>query len=220
MFRKLVIVLGLVSIPVISAAASKSYQIILSGRDAGTQTVEYQADGQAKLFYEFNDRGRGDKITSQLQLNELGLPISMDNEGNDYMKAPVSEHFRMEGQSARWQSGAGEGQIELNAPAFYIPLDGTPEMSGVLARALLQAPNQTLNIIPAGRATIREMMRKTVQVADSNTDIVLYFIEGLGFSPEPIWLETDGTSFGFASPWFSILPAEAQGEVGHREAPT
>lgn len=193
-------------------AEVNEFQIILSGRDAGTQTVDYQANGKATLFFEFNDRGRGDKITSLIQLNESGLPIRMDNEGNDYMKAPVEEHFRLEDQTAHWQTKSGQGKQQLNEPGFYLPLNGTPEIAGVLARALLQAPNQTLRMVPAGQASIREMTRKSVTLAGEEKQILLYFIEGLGFSPETIWLESDGSSFASVSPWFSILPAAANAD--------
>jgi hypothetical protein len=73
-----------------------------------------------------------------------------------------------------------------------------PELFGVLARALLKAPNHKLSLLPAGEATIE-------QVNSGSTKLTEYRITGLGFSPQSIWLDHNGTSAS-VSPWFSVVP--------------
>ena len=43
---------------------------------------------------------------------------------------------------------------ESGQPAFYVPTNSPPEMGGVLARALLKAPDHKLALLPAGEASI------------------------------------------------------------------
>src|SRR5881275_626440 len=73
-----------------------------------------------------------------------------------------------------------------------------PELFGVLARALLKAPNHKLALLPAGEATIEQANSGTTRLTE-------YRITGLGFSPQPIWLDHNGTSAS-VSPWLSVVP--------------
>lgn len=207
------LLLGISSLLMSQALLAKDYQIILSGRQAGSQTVEYQSNGEASMAFEYNDRGRGEKMESLLTLNEQGLPTSVSTTGNDYMKAPVSEEFSLSSGTASWHSDGEQGEQASAEGFFYVPLNIAPEISGVLARALLASPNHSLPLLPAGEGRIREMERRQIDVAGEPHEVVLYFIEGLGFSPEPIWLEANGDTFAIASSWFSILPAEADAEA-------
>lgn len=61
------------------------YTVFLSGNRAGFQTVE-QTGNDLKIIFEFNDRGRGPKLVSQLKLSKSGLPVEVTIQGNDYMK--------------------------------------------------------------------------------------------------------------------------------------
>jgi hypothetical protein len=68
-------------------------KIFIQGNPAGTQTVERQADGAMHAEYSYNDRGRGDHITATWKLDGAGVPTEYEGHGNDYMKAPIEEHF-------------------------------------------------------------------------------------------------------------------------------
>ena len=74
--------------------------------------------------------------------------------GNDYMKASVDERFSLKDGKATWKNRTEEGDKAVTAPAFYVPTNAPPEFFGVLARALLKAPNHTLPLLPAGEAHI------------------------------------------------------------------
>ena len=41
--------------------------------------------------------GRGPAIITRIVLDPAGMPTEIDATGNDYLKAPVNEHFRMAG---------------------------------------------------------------------------------------------------------------------------
>src|SRR5213593_23543 len=136
------------------AGGKRTDKIFIQGNPAGTQTVESQADGAMRAEYSYNDRGRGDHIIATWKLDGAGVPIEYDGHGNDYMKAPIEEHFEMNNGPARWKNRSEQGEEPVAGEAFYLPMNAPPECFGVLARALLKAPNHKLPLLPAGEASI------------------------------------------------------------------
>ena len=183
------------------SAKHRSDKILIQGNAAGTQTVETQSDGTARAEYSYNDRGRGDHITATWKLDSAGAPIEYDGHGNDYMKAPVEEHFEVKNSRASWKNRSEHGEQTVSGQVFYLPMNPPPEFFGVLARALLKAPNHKLPLLPAGEATIEKLGK----VTSGNTEFMEYRITGLGFSPQTIWLNRNGTSASVSS-WFSVVP--------------
>src|SRR5436309_4427572 len=180
------------------SAKQRTDKILIQGNTAGTQTLERQPDGAVRAEYSYNDRGRGDHITATWKLDGAGVPLEYDGHGNDYMKAPVEEHFEIKNGRASWKNRSEQGEQAVTGEAFYLPMNPPPEFFGVLARALLKAPNHKLALLPAGEATIE-------QTNAGSTKLTEYRITGLGFSPQPIWLDHNGTSAS-VSPWFSVVP--------------
>jgi hypothetical protein len=188
-----------------AAAAKRTDKIFIQGNPAGTQTVERQPDGAVHAEYSFNDRGRGDHITATWKLDGSGVPIEYDGHGNDYMKAPIEEHFEIKNGRATWKNRSEQGDQAVVGEAFYLPMNAPPEFFGVLARALLKAPDHKLPLLPAGEATIE-------QINAGSTKLTEYRITGLGFSPQPIWLDRNGTSSSVSS-WFSVVPDEFESSI-------
>jgi hypothetical protein len=202
-----VIALGLLVYQLIRSAGGqlsakhRTDKILIQGNAAGTQTVDVQSDGTVRAEYSYNDRGRGDHITATWKLDGAGAPIAYDGRGNDYMKAPVDEHFEIKDGRARWKNRSEQGEQAVSGGAFYLPINPPPEITAVLARALLKAPNHKLPLLPAGEATIE----KAGKVTSGNHVFTEYRITGLGFSPQSIWLDNNGASASVSS-WFSVVP--------------
>ena len=137
------------------ASAKRIDKIFIQGNTAGTETVERQADGAIRAEYSYNDRGRGDHITAIWKLDDAGVPIEYDGRGNDYMKAPIEERLEMKNGRASWKNRSEQGEQAVAGEAFYVPMNAPPEFLGVLARALLKAPNHKLALLPAGEAASR-----------------------------------------------------------------
>ena len=189
-------------------ARHRTDKIVIQGNPAGTQTEETQSDGTVHAEYSYNDRGRGDHIAASWKLDSADLPIEYDGRGNDYMKAPVEEHFEIKNGRASWKNRSEQGEQAVSGEAFYLPMNAPPEFFGVLARALLKAPNHKLPLLPAGEATIEQAGK----VTSGNRVLTEYRITGLGFSPQPIWLDHDGTSVS-VSPWFSVVPDGSESSI-------
>ena len=136
-------------------ASQTRYAVLIMEKPAGLETSTVAADGTRSLSYEFNDRGRGPKLTARVRLDAAGVPASMEIDGVDYLKAPVAERFSAANGVARWKNAAEAGEQKIADPGFYLSTQGLPEELGWLASALLKAPGQRLALLPAGEATIQ-----------------------------------------------------------------
>ena len=183
-------------------------EIVMLGNLAGEQAVSTGSDGVTRAEYSFNDRGRGDHITATWKLDAAGVLAEYQGSGNDYMKAPVSETFRLAGGKASWSSRSEHGSAAVSGEAFYVPVNAPPEIFGVLARALLKAPGHRLALLPAGEATLEKVdlpAQDAASATGAHGPMTLYAVGGLDFSPSLIWLESDGTTAASLSDWFSVL---------------
>jgi cytosine/adenosine deaminase-related metal-dependent hydrolase len=187
-----------------SATADTRYTLLVMGNKAGYETSTTGPNGELQLYYEFNDRGRGPKITEKIVLGQRGIPTLIENSGNDYMKAPVVEKFSVANGTASWKNRAEEGQKAAAGKAFYISLSGVPEESALLAKALL-ASGGKLPLLPAGEASIEKRSELKITADGKTRTVTLYAITGLDFTPTPIWFDSDGNFYSISG-WFSIVP--------------
>src|ERR1700730_5497314 len=188
--------------------AKRTDKIFIQGNQVGTQIVEGQAEGVMRTEYSYNDRGRGDHIIATWKLDGAGVPVEYEGSGNDYMKAPVEEHFEIRNARASWKNRSEQGEQAVTGEAFYLPMNAPPEFFAVLARALLKAPQHKLPLVPSGEATIEPAAR----VTSGNHQLIEYRITGLGFSPQSIWLDQQGRAAS-VSPWFSVVPEGRQSAI-------
>ena len=197
-----------------AAATHREDQILIMGISSGSQTVETQAAGATRGEFSFNDRGRGDHIIATWKLDAAGVPTEYSGRGNDYMKAPVEESFRITGGKATWKSRTEHGERAIRGEAFYVPNNAPPELIGVLARALLEAPGHKLPLLPSGEATLTDSGSLSVKSADgASVELRQYQIGGLDFNPTPIWLDTQGRTAAFLTGWFAVIDKPYTGAV-------
>jgi hypothetical protein len=191
-----------------SAAGETRYTVLMMGNKAGYESSIANPAGGSRLYYEFNDRGRGPKITEDIVVDKDGIPSTTHNAGIDYYKAPVEEYFSLSSGNASWKNRAEAGrQQRSGGAAFYVSISGVPEETAILARALLVAPGGKLPLLPAGEAAIEKRREMKVEVRGQSRTIVQYAITGLDFTPIPIWLEPDGKFFALVSgSWFAVVP--------------
>ncbi|MGH8177077.1 MAG: amidohydrolase family protein [Steroidobacter sp.] len=188
-----------------SAQETVRYTVLMMEKPAGVQTSALRADGAREFTFEFNDRGRGPKLTSIMKLDEQGVPIAVETSGHDYLKAPVAETFTFAGGVARWKNNAENGEKKISSPAFYISMHAAPEELGLLANALLTARGKRLALLPAGEATIKQTGVLTLHKGETSRRVVSYEISGLGFTPETVWLDDDHRFFAAVSSWASFI---------------
>jgi imidazolonepropionase-like amidohydrolase len=196
-----------------ASAAERTDKIFIQGNPAGTQTVKDEAGGSVRVEYSYNDRGRGDHIVATWKLDAAGVPTEYEGKGNDYMKAPVEERFEIKNGKASWKNRSENGDQPVAGEAFYLPMSAPPEFLGVMARALLKAPNHKLPLLPAGEASIEAAGKVTT----AKGELTEYRITGLGFSPQSIWLDQNGVAFSISG-WFSVVPDGSESAIKELQA--
>ncbi|HWC17337.1 MAG TPA: hypothetical protein VG498_09985, partial [Terriglobales bacterium] len=174
-----------------------------NGKTAGSEVDAYGPNGRVDCTFEFNDRGRGPKIAAHYVLGADGLPQRTDVTGNDYLKAPVDEHFVIENGAARWNSTSETGQTR--SLGFYISNNGPIAESAFLARALLKSNSAPLKLLPAGEAQIEKMTDVTLENQGQKVHVTEFGITGLGYEPQTLWLDDDQHLFAVPGNWFAIL---------------
>jgi imidazolonepropionase-like amidohydrolase len=194
-----------------AAAAPREDQVLILGNPQGAQTVAAQADGTVRGEFSFNDRGRGDHITATWKLDDAGVPIDYQGSGNDYFKVPLTESFHLANGKASWQNRAEHGATSVHGAAFYVPENAPPEFLGVLARALLKAPQHRLALLPAGEAQLESV--GPLRAAADGVTFQQYQLSGLDFAPTAVWLERDGSTAAVINGWMAVLAPRARNLV-------
>jgi hypothetical protein len=179
------------------------YSIVSNGRTAGSEVDIYNADGHMESSYEFNDRGRGPRISAQYVLGADSVPLRMDITGVDYLKAPVDEHFALEGGHGHWKGTSENGQGA--GPGFYISNNGPAAESAFLVAALSKAKDTRINLFPAGEARLERLQDTTVESHGQKLHVVEYAVTGLSFAPVTLWLDDHGHFFANPGKWFAFL---------------
>jgi imidazolonepropionase-like amidohydrolase len=200
----------LITVPAEVPSDAVRYAFLQAGNKAGLMAVWTTPDGARHNFFAFNDRGRGPAILTRIVLDRSGMPTEIDASGNDYLKAPVNEHFRMAGTPLRasWSSKAEQGGKQLSAPAFYIPIDAV--LAGEMEAALLAAPHGRLPLLPEGEVRIERVTDRTVEVGGRKQRVTLYEETGIDLTPDPVWLADDHSFFASGSEWSVVIREGAE----------
>ena len=184
------------------AAQTLRYTIVSNGKTAGSEVDSYSANGHIDSTFEFNDRGRGPKIVAHYVLGSDGLPRRTDITGNDYLKAPVDEHFTIDEGLAHWKSTSEMGQT--HSSGFYISNSGPVSEIAFLMAALVKAKG-TVKLLPAGEARLEKMTDVTLENQGQKIHVTEFGVTGLGFEPQTVWLDDDQRLFALPGKWFAVM---------------
>src|SRR2546423_11185499 len=83
------------------APIERRYTMMLGANRAGQQITRVE-NGRWIIDFEFNDRGRGPKTTTEIRIDDRFLPTFEKTTGVDYLKASADETFSLEGTTAKW----------------------------------------------------------------------------------------------------------------------
>jgi hypothetical protein len=186
-----------------AAPQTLRYTILMNGTVAGHGVDTYSPGGHIDCTFEFNDRGRGPQIAAHYIIAADGLPLRTDVTGNDYLKAPVEEHFAVEDGLAHWKSTSENGQAP--ASGFYISNNGPAAESALLVGALLKAKDVHVKLLPAGEARLERLADVTIEDHGRKLHVTEFLITGLSFEPQTVWLDDDQHFFGSPGKWFAML---------------
>ncbi len=186
----------------LAATDTLHYAVTIQGNAAGRQRTIPGAE--TVVQFEFNDRGRGPRTETRFSVDARGIPTTITITGNDYLKQAVDERLTSRTGAVIWTNG-GERGAAARRSAFYLPREGPPEFMAALVRAALKTPARRLTLLPDGAATVATISTETVTGEGGSRKVTLYAISGLGFVPEYLWLESDGTLFAILSGWQALV---------------
>lgn len=196
--------LALVACSAAWAGETRRYDWLTAGEVSGSHLLTVRDDGTRESEFAFNDRGRGPKIREAIGTGPDGMLVSLEVSGHSYMGAPADETFTLSDGVARWRSTLESG--ESTAGGYYVANDGSPEQLAHLARALLASESGTLELLPAGRASITRLAESNVPRDGGEQTVALYAIGGLGLTPQYLWLDENRELFALALGWMGLTP--------------
>ncbi|MDC0711376.1 amidohydrolase family protein [Stigmatella sp. ncwal1] len=188
-----------------SEAATERSSVVILGKVAGHQQVEYLPEGRVKVHFEYNDRGRGPSLDTVYQVGANGTVTSAESQGVDYLKAAVQERYTAQGTSHAWKNSAEDEQRQVSGPAFYLGLHAPPEETVLLVRAALRAPGQRLVLLPSGEVQVTAVGTHTLKGKSRSLKVRLYALSGIDLEPSYVWLDEDQRFFAGGSSWSMTL---------------
>lgn len=180
------------------------YDYVSSGVVRGSQTTRVGV-GTIGVDFEFNDRGRGPKLSSSIRTDSAGRIASLKTAGVNYYKGAVAERFVELPGNVSWKNAGERETRSTREPRFYVSMDGTPEELAVLARHLLASANRSALLWPEGIAAIKKISDVTIKHDILSKRVTLYEISGLDFAPSLLWLDGDHQLFMAGSPWGALV---------------
>jgi Amidohydrolase family len=108
----------------------------------------------------------------------------------------AAESFVIAGGRATWKSPVDGASAAYAAPALYAAFGGPVDLTADLAERLLVSPDQSLALLPAGRARAELLGTASVGEGTAKRTVTAYAIMGLSNTPIPIWMDGSGKFFG------------------------
>lgn len=201
------VVVGLA--PAAEASDTRRWIITVdNGTVAGEQTLTCDADGTCRGRFIFKDNGRGPELDEVFRPAADGSLASYRATGATTFGSKVDERFDVEGGKATWASSTEQGASDAPGGRLYVPFNQSVAIADLMFQAAARRGN-TLDLLPSGRMTQREVARTTVGQGTMRREVALVAQSGLGLTPSFGWVTTgeSPTLFGFIVPgYLAALP--------------
>ncbi|HEX6784352.1 MAG TPA: amidohydrolase family protein [Sphingomicrobium sp.] len=117
----------------------------------------------------------------------------------------ATEDFNVDGSGvAHWKTAVDSGSAPYAAKR-YSTYGGPWLASESDVNALVAAGDKGLDLLPTGHASIAIGQSLQIDGPQGPKTLKLAYIKGLGFAPQPVWLDGDNKYFGFAGV-IALLP--------------
>ncbi|MEO7733612.1 MAG: amidohydrolase family protein [Kofleriaceae bacterium] len=191
--------------PPAAGPATIKRTIVSLGRPSGTSTITTAPDGTITTVLDVLENGRGPHVDATITLAADGTIATLTAKGHHTFGATFDATFTRTASHARWKSTEETAERDTTGPAFYVPIAEIPEVHGWLINAALKNGG-TLPLLPGGTARVEKTGDVTLTANGVTRTVTGYAIIGLDVLPTQTWMNPDGTWFGYASEWFSIVP--------------
>jgi len=168
--------------------STSSYDFLVQDFVAGSMTRTARGN-TVDVVYTYRENGRGPDIRERWTFGGNGSVASYTSSGKTTFDASIDERFQQKAGRASWRTLSDAGEIAAPAPLFYVPIQGTPEATAALARALVASPGGRLPLAPSGEAALAKVETVTVNSGEATRSVSLYAITGIDLSPSYVWLD-------------------------------
>ncbi|BFM10916.1 hypothetical protein R50072_10690 [Simiduia litorea] len=161
---------------------------------AGKQVFHKTGENSYEGLLEVGWNNRRYKVEERLSTDDDDYLVAYKASGTTAFGSKIEETFEWTGSLARWNSTKDEGEILGTQKRFYVPADGSASFN-MMVRALLAAPDKSIDLLPSGKAHISKLRTVTVKNGKQSQQVHLYAISGLDFTPSLSWHDDDGMFF-------------------------
>jgi imidazolonepropionase-like amidohydrolase len=190
--------------PPAPAPTTETRVFVAHGRPSGSLVTSTASDGSISAVFHVLQNGRGPHVEAKLRLAPDGTIQTLEAAGHHEMGTKVAEKFSRTGDRAKWDSEEEHGEAPISGPTFFLPISPLP-ITAWLVPAALKAGG-TIKILPAGTARVVKETELEVTANGQTKKLIGYAIHGLDLQPMYTWFNADGTWFGNAKPWGSLVP--------------
>ena len=190
-------------------ADARKFLIVSGAGEHGRASLWRSTDGTINVRESILLRGFVFEQDLAIHLGPNGVPDRVVVRGVD-PSGDVAESFEASGNEARWTSRSDEGSAPYDGRAFYVSAGGPFAGSSALVEALYRAPGQRLALLPGGQARLTRLTEAAVGEGERRKTVTAYAVEGISLTPQPVWLNSDGSLFGIVSS-LALLPEGYEG---------
>ncbi len=192
-------------------ATADVFAIVSSAGTHGYSDHWIAADGRHMSRETWTLRGQVFDLEAAQTFGADGMPATIRVRGTT-PQGDAGETFAVAKGHAVWKSPIDAGGAAYAAPAFYLTFGGPITESIEFYEALLKAPDQSLALLPGGKAHAEKLADLTVGDGALKKTVTAYAITGIANTPFPVWMTQDGHFFAAAGP-ISLVPKGYEGTV-------
>ena len=183
---------------------SEAFAVIYNETKVGFLKVT-RSEQSLAVEFDFKNNGRGPTIKESIELNDQGLPIAWDIHGNSTFGNTIDEHFKLDGTLANWMDATGSDSAQVTEPTPYITQSGSPYGNAILARLLLNDPDQTLPILPSGELKLEQIETLTISGDSSTAQVTTMALSGTDLNPTYIAVDDNQNLLAYITPKFIVI---------------
>ena len=184
-------------------ADAAHYVVVSQAGKHGDQWVWTQPDGSLAGRYSQSLRGWITEVDDVTRLGADGMPAAMTIRGIT-PNGDAAESFEIRGDKAVWKAVSDSGEAPASG-AFYLATGGTVAANIPLTAELVEAGSKGVALYPSGRASLEKGPTLEIKGPSGPKTVQLAWVRGIGPSPAPVWLDSDGKFFANVS-YISTFP--------------
>jgi len=186
------------SVPAL-AATTERLSIVANDEVVGSLVAESDGD-HTTVDYRVDNNGRGPKHREELRFDAQGVPVNWTIKGTSLMGGAVDETYGWTKGRAVWSSQADTGNQKAARAPLYVVNDDSPYALWVYVRAALAQPNQTIEVLPAGKVSVERLQTLKLGEGEQAADVTAYRLIGVQLDPAYLLLDGEGRLFAVFGP--------------------